>query len=207
MPFCDETNINVQGYPQYQRRQNGRVVQKQVPGGTMVALTNQYVVPYNPYLCQKYNCHMNVEACMTIAAVKYLYRYIYKDHDCADVRIREQWHHNNIDHYLSTRCVSAMEAAWNIFAFPVQHMLHSVERFLVHEFGLQNVVFEEGREEEALENAKRENSTLEAFFLLNREIHKLDISCTLTSSMTTLGTITPEHGIEDAGTIHLLCAG
>ena len=168
-PFCDHTNINVRGYPQYQRRQNGRVVHKQIPGGGIVALTNQHVVPYNPFLCQKYNCHINVEACLTIAAVKYLYKYIYKGHDCADVRIREQWHHDEIDHYLSTRYVSAMEATWNIFAFPVQHMSHSVERLPVHEFGLQNVVFEEGREEEALENARRGNSKLEAFFLLNRQ--------------------------------------
>ena len=55
----------------------------------MVPLTNKYMVPYNPYLCQKYNCHINVEACMTIAAVKYLYKYIYKGHACADVCIRE----------------------------------------------------------------------------------------------------------------------
>ena len=71
-----------------------------------------------------------------------------------------------MEYYPSTRYVSAMEATWNIFPFPVQHMSHSVER-LVHEFGLKNVVFEKGREEEALENARRGNSKLEAFFLLN----------------------------------------
>ena len=131
----------------------------------MVALTNQYVVPYNPYLCQNYNCHINVEACLTIAAVKYLY----KGHDCADVRIREQWHHDEIDHYPSTRYVSAMEATCNIFASPVQHMSHSVERLLVHKSGKLNLVFEESRKEEALENSRRGNSKLEAFFLLNRD--------------------------------------
>ena len=146
-PFCDEININVRGYPQCQHRQNGRVVQKQVPGGGMVALTNQYVVPYNPYLCQKYNCHINVEVSMTILAVQYLYKYICKGHDCAYVCIRGQWHHNEIDHYLSTRYVSTMEAAWNIFAFPVQHTSYSVDRLPVHEFGLQNVVFDKSREE------------------------------------------------------------
>ena len=41
-PFCDKTNINVREYPQYQGRQNGRVIHKQIPGGGMVALTNQY---------------------------------------------------------------------------------------------------------------------------------------------------------------------
>ena len=63
--------------------------------------------------------------------------------------------------------VSAMEATWNIFVFPVQHLSHSVEMLQVHEFGLQNVVFEEGCEEETLENARRGNSKLEVFFLLN----------------------------------------
>ena len=62
-----------------------------------------------------------------------------------------------------------MEATWNIFAFPVQQMSHSAGRLPIHEFGLQNMVFEEGREEEALENARRGNSKLEVFFLLNRE--------------------------------------
>ena len=62
-----------------------------------------------------------------------------------------------------------MEAPWKIFAFPVQYMSHSVERFPVHESGLQNVLSEEGHEEEVLENARREKSKLEAFFLLNQE--------------------------------------
>ena len=101
--FCNETNINVWGYPQYLRRENGNVVYKPVPGGGMVALSNQYMVSYNPYLCQKYNCDINVEACLAIAAVKCLYKYIYKSHDFVDALPREQWHQNKIDHYPSTK--------------------------------------------------------------------------------------------------------
>lgn len=33
-----------------------------------------FVVPYNPYLLKRYNCHMNVEVCSGIRAVKYLYK-------------------------------------------------------------------------------------------------------------------------------------
>lgn len=33
-----------------------------------------FVVPYNPYLLKKFNCHMNVEVCSGIRAVKYLYK-------------------------------------------------------------------------------------------------------------------------------------
>ena len=40
--------------------------------------TNQWIVPYNPYLSTKYNAHVNVEICNAITAVKYLYKYVYK---------------------------------------------------------------------------------------------------------------------------------
>ena len=70
--FRDLTDVNVQGYPKYRHRKDGRTVEKHVPGrkGT-VLLDNRLVISYNPYLS-----HINVEACMSIAAVKYLYKYI-----------------------------------------------------------------------------------------------------------------------------------
>ena len=43
-------------------------------------LDNQWVVSYNLYLLTKYDCHINVEICSTIEAVKYLYKYIYTGH-------------------------------------------------------------------------------------------------------------------------------
>jgi hypothetical protein len=44
---------------------------------------NRWVVPYNPYLTMRYQCHINVEVCSSITAVKYLYKYVYKGHDRA----------------------------------------------------------------------------------------------------------------------------
>jgi hypothetical protein len=41
------------------------------------------VVPYNSYLSLLFNCHINVEVCTSVAAVKYLYKYVYKGHDRA----------------------------------------------------------------------------------------------------------------------------
>jgi hypothetical protein len=46
-------------------------------------------MPYNPYLLHLFNCHINVEACGSIKAVKYLFKYIYKGHDQASVAVRE----------------------------------------------------------------------------------------------------------------------
>ena len=65
------------GYPRYRRRDNGLVVN--IKGNNV---DNRWVVPYNPWLSKKYQAHINVEACMSVKAVKYLYKYIYKRHDC-----------------------------------------------------------------------------------------------------------------------------
>jgi hypothetical protein len=34
-----------------------------------------------------FNCHINMEVCTFVAAVKYLYKYVYKGHDRAQVDI------------------------------------------------------------------------------------------------------------------------
>ena len=47
----------------------------------MVMLDNRWVVPHNPRLLKEFDCHMNVEICCDIRAVKYLYKYVYKGVD------------------------------------------------------------------------------------------------------------------------------
>ena len=46
-------------------------------------------MPYNPYLQCLFNCNINVEACGSIKAIKYLFKYIYKGHDRASIAVRE----------------------------------------------------------------------------------------------------------------------
>ena len=68
--FRDHTGENTLGYPKYQRRHNGTTVEKSVPGKNKpVLLDNQLVVPYNPYLSQKSNYHINVKVCVSVVAV------------------------------------------------------------------------------------------------------------------------------------------
>ena len=43
-----------------------------------VKLDNGWVVPYNPILLLKFQCHVNVEIVGSVGAVKYLYKYITK---------------------------------------------------------------------------------------------------------------------------------
>jgi len=82
--FQENTIENEDGYPIYKHRDNGQTVK--VKG---IQLDNRWVVPYNPYLTTKYDCHINVEICSSIAAVKYLFKYVYKGHDHATIEIRK----------------------------------------------------------------------------------------------------------------------
>ncbi|GBM93484.1 hypothetical protein AVEN_189310-1 [Araneus ventricosus] len=79
--FKDDTEENVNGYPIYRRR-----VTEPVQVGKY-AIDNRWVVPYNPWLLKKFNAHINVEVCASVKSVKYLYKYVYKVHDAASVKI------------------------------------------------------------------------------------------------------------------------
>ncbi|RCV06215.1 hypothetical protein SETIT_1G145500v2 [Setaria italica] len=81
-PFNETTIQGKDSYPLYRRRNDGRneTVQN-------CKLDNRWVVPYNPYLLRFFNCHINVEVCSSIKAVKYLFKYIYKGHDRASVSV------------------------------------------------------------------------------------------------------------------------
>ncbi|XP_022883704.1 uncharacterized protein LOC111400528 [Olea europaea var. sylvestris] len=74
--YCNSTIFGDNSYPLYRRHENGISIKVR---GQM--LDNRWVVPDNPYLSAKFDCHINVEVCSSIKAVKYLYKYVYKGHD------------------------------------------------------------------------------------------------------------------------------
>ena len=51
---------------------------------------NCHVVPYNRYLSLEYQCHINVECCISIKSVKYIHKYIHKGHDCTTVQLARE---------------------------------------------------------------------------------------------------------------------
>jgi hypothetical protein len=143
--FQSETVMDVNGYPIYRRRNTGNTI---VVHG--IELDNRWVVPHNVYLSTKYDAHINVEVCNNIRAVKYLFKYVYKGHDCATVEISRQSDNAiegnvvNIDEikkYLDCRYVSASEAAWRIFKFDMHERFPTVERLQYHLPNQQMVLF------------------------------------------------------------------
>lgn len=63
--FQEKTSTQEDSYPLYRRRDNGITT---IVGST--ELDNRNVVPYNPGLLLKYNCHINVEITVGISAIK-----------------------------------------------------------------------------------------------------------------------------------------
>ena len=74
--FCAHIQFGHDYFPLYRQHDDKQVIK--VRGRE---LDNRWVVSYNPYLFGKFDCHINVEICSTIKAVKYLYKYVYKRQD------------------------------------------------------------------------------------------------------------------------------
>ncbi|CAF5003071.1 unnamed protein product, partial [Rotaria sp. Silwood1] len=126
----------------------------------------------------KYNAHINVEICATVKSIKYLFKYIYKGHDCANIKLQRpvqegaavaqatlEW--DEIKAHLDARYVSAPEAAWRLFEFPLHDKSHTIIRLAVHLPNQQPVYFAEGNERQAVERAATKDTTLTAWFKLN----------------------------------------
>ena len=103
--FNDSTTMDKNGYPDYRRRDDGKFL---IKGG--VRVDNRNIVPHNRYLSLRYNCHINVEVCTTITAVKYLFKYVYKGHDRASISVASaDVDPDEIKRFLDARYVSSCE--------------------------------------------------------------------------------------------------
>ncbi|CAF3519622.1 unnamed protein product, partial [Rotaria sp. Silwood1] len=137
-----------------------------------------WIVPYNPYLLMKYSAHINVESCATVKSIKYLFTYIYKGHDCANIKLQRpiqegaaaaqgtlEW--DEIKAHLDARYVSVPAAVWRLFEFPLHDKSYAIIRLAIHLPNQQPVYFAEGNERQALERAAMKDTTLTAWFKLN----------------------------------------
>jgi hypothetical protein len=168
----EETEVNVGGYPAYRRRlrfppvgepaaPKERWVTRSIGRGEQ---DSTWIVPFSAFLLTKFECHLNVEVCTSIRAVKYLYKYTYKgpDRACIEVGFDE------VTAFQDARYVGAPEASWRLFEFALHAKSHQVLRLPVHLPKEQNVVFQQGQEHEALARAQRRKTPLEGWFELNR---------------------------------------
>ncbi|XP_019238028.1 PREDICTED: uncharacterized protein LOC109218148 isoform X1 [Nicotiana attenuata] len=164
--FADQTIKGNDSYPVYKRQNTGEVVKVRER-----YLDNSWVVPYNPDLLGKFNCHLNVEVCSDIKVVKYLYKYICKGHDKIAFCVQNNDTNIEIDEikeYRSARWVSPPEAVWRLFGFPISEMSPSVYRLQLHLEGQQFISFKSNADiHTILNNPMIQKTMLTEFFSMN----------------------------------------
>jgi len=167
--FCESTQQGKDAYPIYRRREDGNQVRVRNKW-----LDNRWVVPYNPTLLMRYNCHINVEVCCSIKGVKYLYKYIYKGSDCASFSVGpgddSDIAVNEIKQYRKARCITAIEAVYRLYRFPIYSMNPPVLQMQVHMPGMHMVPFKENENlEDIVKHSSSQWSMLTEYFCTNRD--------------------------------------
>jgi hypothetical protein len=191
--FQEQTVDAGDGYPLYARPDN--VITFITRAG--VTVDNRLVVPYNRWLLFKFQAHINVEVCASVQAVKYLYKYFYKGHDCARVRVvrangggaadanstvgqqpQQPVSRDEVKAFVDGRYVSASEAHWRIMSFDMHEELPNVAQLAVHLEGQQTVMFRGSDVANAQAALDRSGTTLTAWFDYNKAAkEKYDAEC------------------------------
>ncbi|XP_074296950.1 uncharacterized protein LOC141627616 [Silene latifolia] len=165
-PFAADTTNSDDGYPIYMRRDTGESAK--IRGHN---LNNQWVIPYNPYLLDLFDCHLNVEVCSTIQAVKYLYKYVYKGQDKISFNVAAEGEVqvvDEIEQYQSGRWVSPVEAVWCIYGFDLFEIHPLVMALPVHLPYMQSIQLRPHENlSRVVSNEKQVRTPLTEFFRLN----------------------------------------
>ncbi|KAL8621594.1 hypothetical protein ACOMHN_026265 [Nucella lapillus] len=175
--FHATTDQGEDSYPKYRRRseEDGGHVGKLK---NSVIITNQWVVPYNPYLLHQFNCHINVEICRSIKSIKYVLKYVHKGTDQAVFQLQkagtaqqEDHQQNNMDEismFQNARYIGSIEAGWRLLGNDIHERFPMVQRLSVHLENGQRVYF---RQDNAMDRAHGPPpaTTLTAFFQLCNE--------------------------------------
>ncbi|XP_046965797.1 uncharacterized protein LOC124534146 [Vanessa cardui] len=163
-----ETVHNDNGYPLYRRRapaDGGLTASIKLRNGSYVTVDNGWVVPYTPILSKMFNAHINVEACSSVRAIKYICKYINKGSDQAIFNFRNTEAANPIDEvrtFQSGRYISSNESVWRLLGFPLHERHPTVTHLNVHLENGERVYFTENNFQERLSSPPK--TTLTAFF-------------------------------------------
>ncbi|KAI5438928.1 hypothetical protein KIW84_024596 [Lathyrus oleraceus] len=133
------------------------------------SVDNRWVVPYNPWLLLKYDCHINVEICNSINSIKYLYKYVYKGPDRVAMEVHRGTCMDEIQQYVDARWICAPETLWKIFKFKLYKLYPSVERLQIHLPNHHQVRFyKHQRITDVLNDNQNAVTMLTEFFALNQ---------------------------------------
>ena len=161
--FRERTCATEDGYPRYRRcsPEDGGVSYTRKRHGKFEKIDNRWVVPYNAYLLWKYEAHINVEFCGGFAAIKYLYKYIYKGPDRASIQFQIN-SRDEITQHIDSLYIGGSEACWKIYKFKLHDRKPSVTQLALHLEKQHIVIYSENESKERVEEIMQnsDNTTL-----------------------------------------------
>ena len=150
-PLIHVTHQGDDAYPKYRRRsteQGGEVcvMKTRVRGRwTEQEIDNWWVVPYNAWSLRQLNCHVNVEMCSSVKAIKYVLKYVTKGCDQAVISLQQAEQApsnvNEINNFQHGRYVGGSEAAWRILDNTMHEHHPPVVQLAIHLENGQRVYF------------------------------------------------------------------
>ena len=174
MPYSKHTTQNQQmNKPQYRRRSpadGGRTITQYCRATKReVTLDNRWVVPFNPYLLRKFDCHLNLEIVASVMGIKYITKYLTKGSDRVMVENSDgTMAEDEIQTFINARYITASMALGHIFGLSICEISPSVIKLALHLPHQQPVYLTENRTaQEAMEKAKV--TSLTRFFELNSQ--------------------------------------
>jgi len=167
--FQSETTVDEGSFAKYRRRspQEGGFTATKWHNGVQVPITNEWVVPYSPYLLKKYGVHVNLECCATLSAIKYLFGYNFKGQDM--ITVEERYANDEIRKYETQRYISATNAIWRLYEYEVATCEPTVYQLQVHLPQEQRVVYTNTRQGMQEAAQRNERTMLTAYFEKNAE--------------------------------------
>jgi hypothetical protein len=88
-PYQKATYTKTSGYLLYRRRQDtSYIINSQQH---LSENLNRQVIPYNLYLIRCFNCHINVKLVSSVKAIRYIFKYIYKETDLTTLIIYKSY--------------------------------------------------------------------------------------------------------------------
>nr|XP_012145739.1 PREDICTED: uncharacterized protein LOC105663125 [Megachile rotundata] len=172
--FQEHTQVQLNGYPLYRRRDNGRhVIKTPVVTSLRHAVRYQCVsttvtLSHTTRTWLKCSAAVNVEHLSGVRVIKYIFNYINKGHDVAHIaEIVNSEPGNEIRRYRTLRYVGLSEVHWHLMAYNMYGLSHTVERLTIHTRNDRTVYFADGQAGRAANMAANRDTQLTAFFQLN----------------------------------------
>ncbi|XP_013773989.1 uncharacterized protein LOC106458967 [Limulus polyphemus] len=106
-------------------------------------INKQWLVPYNPYMSHQFNCHMNVELCMSVKAIRYVLKYVHWrcDKNVFALQNSENQSRDEISEFKTARYVGANDPVWRILEFPMHNRYPPVVHLAVYLENYQHVYY------------------------------------------------------------------